>query len=139
MDGLEEAGSDAPIKVLVIEDDALIRLILMDSLIEDGMQVDVLANAEDALILLGAGQVPDVLVTDIDLGAGLHGVDLADIARARHPDVEVVFISGKSIDPEGRALGAHERLLMKPFSASHLALVIREAAGTALGGSTSNK
>jgi YesN/AraC family two-component response regulator len=38
--------------------------------------------------------MPDVLVADVALGPGLSGRDLAQIARERHPDVEVVLISG---------------------------------------------
>jgi CheY-like chemotaxis protein len=127
---MDEAAGYRPatIKVLVIEDDELTRIALLDALTEEGMEVDALANAEDALVLIGAGQVPDVLVTDIDLGQGLHGVDLADMARVRHPDVEVIFISGKPADPDARALRAHERFLLKPFSPSQLAAAIRAAA-----------
>src|SRR3712207_6632246 len=83
------------IRVLLIDDDALVREMLADTLTEEGIEVDGLATAEDALVLLRAGQVPDVLVADIDLGPGLSGLDLAAIARERHPAVEVVLISGK--------------------------------------------
>jgi DNA-binding NtrC family response regulator len=72
-------------RVLLIDDDALVRQTLADSLAEESIEVDGLADAEDALVLLSAGQVPDVLVTDIDLGAGLSGLDLASIAHERHP------------------------------------------------------
>ena len=58
---------------MLIDDDALIRETLGEMLAEEGIEVDGLANAEDALILLGSGQAPDVLVADIDLGAGLSG------------------------------------------------------------------
>lgn len=78
---------------------ALVRGMPMDTLAEESIEVDGLANAEDALVLLGASQVPDVLVTDIDLGAGLSGLDLEGIAQERHPAVEVVLISGTSPDP----------------------------------------
>jgi len=71
--------------VMLIDDDALVREVLSDTLSEEGIEVHGLASAEDAVILLGAGQVPDVLVTDIDLGAGLSGLDLAGIVRERHP------------------------------------------------------
>jgi CheY-like chemotaxis protein len=70
---------------MLIDDDALIRETLGEMLAEEGIEVDGLANAEDALILLGSGQAPDVLVADIDLGAGLSGLDpsaLADAIRA---------------------------------------------------------
>ncbi len=81
-------------RVMLIEDDPLMRRLIADALGGEGMEVDGLASAEDALILLGAGQVPDVLVADVNLGRGLSGRDLAQIARERHPGVEVVLISG---------------------------------------------
>ena len=109
--------------MLLIDDDALVRRLLMDPLAEEGIEVDGLASAEDALVLLGAGQVPDVLVADIDLAA---------IARERHPAAEVVLISGTVPDPGPRhALGRRERFLRKPFAPAALAEAIRGAASAA--------
>ena len=113
--------------VLLVEDDALLRLALTDTLDAEGIQVSGLANAEDALILLGAGQIPDVLVTDIGLGHGLNGFDLADMARSRHPAVEVILISGAVPDGRARPLRQHERFLQKPFDTATLSAAIRAA------------
>jgi DNA-binding NtrC family response regulator len=118
-------------RVLLIDDDPMVRQTLADTLADEGIEVDGLANAEDALVLLGAGQVPDVLVADIDLGAGLSGLDLAGIARERHPAVEVVLISGASPGPGQPAPGRHERFLRKPFAPAALAEAIRAAAAAA--------
>ena len=115
-------------RVLLIEDDELVRLALSEAMDREGMEVDGLSNAEDALILLGAGQVPDVLVADINLGAGLSGFDLADIARERHPHVEVILISGAMPDPARRSMRRHERFLHKPFAPDDLVSALREAA-----------
>lgn len=120
-------------RVLLIDDDALVRGTLAETLAAEGIEVDGLANAEDALVLLGAGQVPDVLVADIDLGPGLSGLDLVSIARERHPTVEVVLISGTVPAPEHYALGRHERFLSKPFEPAALAEAIRAAAAAADG------
>jgi DNA-binding NtrC family response regulator len=113
-------------RVLLIDDDALVRLTLLDTLAAEGIEVDGLANAEDALVLLGAGQVPEVLVADIDLGAGLSGLDLAGLALERHPTVEVVLISGTS--PAPGVLGRRGRFLCKPFAPAALAEAVRGAA-----------
>src|SRR5215203_2977113 len=119
-------------RMLLFDDDALVREMLGDTLAEEGMEVDGLANTEDALVLLGAGQVPDVLVADIDLGPGLSGLDLAAITRARHPGAEVVLISGSAPDPgQQPALGRRERFLRKPFAPAALAEAIRGAAAMA--------
>ena len=119
-------------RVLVIDDDALLREMLADTLAAEGMEVDGLANAEDALVLLGANQIPDVLVADVDLGAGLTGLDLARVARERHPGVEVVLISGKPLEGgPGDFSGRRERFLPKPFSPAALAAAVRDAAAAA--------
>ncbi len=118
-------------RVLLIEDDALIRNVVAEMLIAEGFDVDGLAYAEDALVLLGSGDTVDVLVTDINLGAGLSGLDLASIARARFPDVEIVFISGNAVDRDGRTPGPHEHLLLKPFRPAELIRVINEAVDAA--------
>lgn len=119
-------------RVLLIDDDALVRQTLADTLAAEGIEVDGLANAEDALVLLGAGQVPDVLVADIDLGPGLTGLDLAAIARERHPAAEVVLISGTVPDPG--VLGRRERFLRKPFAPAALAEAVLAAAKDAADG-----
>ena len=119
-------------RLLLIDDEALVRQSLVDTLAEEGIEVDGLACAEDALVLLGAGQVPDVLVADIDLGPGLSGLELAAIARERHPAAEIVLISGTAPDPGPRhALGRRERFLRKPFAPAALAEAIRGAASAA--------
>jgi CheY-like chemotaxis protein len=118
-------------RVLLIDDDALVRQMLAETLAEEGIEVDGLASAEDALVLLAAGPVPDVLVADIHLGAGLSGLDLASAARERHPEVEVVLISGTQSDPGQRPLGRRERFLPKPFEPMALAEAIRGAASAA--------
>ena len=115
-------------RVLLIEDDEIVRSALSETLDGNGFEVDGLANAEDALILLGAGQVPDVLVTDIKLGGGLSGFDLAEVARARHPEVGVILISGASMNEVQHTLRRREHFLQKPFEPEALAAAIRAAA-----------
>ena len=114
-------------RVLLIEDDELIREIVAEGLTEDGLEVTGIAFAEDALVLLGSGEEIDVLVTDIDLGGGLTGMDVAAVARARHPDVALIFISGQAVDREGRSPNPNEHLLLKPFRPSELIGLIRKA------------
>lgn len=120
--------------VMLIEDDPLVRDLVMDILLAEGMSVEGLASAEDALVLLGAGQVPDVLVVDVNLGSGLSGADLAAIARERHPEVQVVIISGSPAAALAAAapLARRERFVAKPFAPEVLAQAIRDAAAEAV-------
>ena len=113
--------------LLIDDDDALVRETLADTMAAEAIEVDGLANAEDALVLLGAGQAPDVLVADIDLGPGQNGLALAAIARERRPAAEVVPISGTVPDPG--LLGRRERFLRKPFAPAALARTILVGVG----------
>jgi CheY-like chemotaxis protein len=127
----DDAKERPYMRVLLIEDDALVRMTLSETLAEESIELDGLASAEDALVLLGAGQVPDVLVVDINLGPGLNGVDLAAIARERHPTIEVILISGIAADYCKPPLSRRERFLQKPFAPAVLAQAIRSAATAA--------
>ena len=67
-------------------------------------------------------------MTDVDLGAGLTGLDLARIAFERHPNVEIILISSKPLEQDQGVSGGRERFLRKPFSPATLAAAIRDAA-----------
>ena len=114
-------------RVLVVEDDPVIREMIAEILIEEGVEADGVGYAEEALVLLGSGEQIDLLVTDIDLGDGLTGMDLASIARSRHAGVELLFISGHLEDRSGQSPGPHEHFLQKPFRSEDLIAILREA------------
>jgi FixJ family two-component response regulator len=61
-------------------------------------------------------------------GFGISGVDLAAIARERHPAIEVILISGIAPDHRQNPLSRRERFLQKPFAPAVLAEAIRSAA-----------
>ncbi len=113
-------------RVLLIEDDDVMRVTVADILLDEGVEVDAVSNAEDALVLLGSGQVCDVLVTDIDLGAGLDGLALADSVRSRYPEIAVVFVSGLPTAPA--AISPRDRFLAKPFRPRQLVAAIEQLA-----------
>ena len=117
-------------RVLLIEDDEHIRELIAEGLADAGLDVAGLAFAEDALVLLGSGEPFDVLVTDIDLGDGLTGMDVADVARARHAAIELIFITGLPVDRDGRSPQPHEHVLMKPFRPSELVALIKQVTGS---------
>ena len=71
--------------------------------------------AAEALKLIANGEPWSALVTDIDLGLGMDGFDVARHARMSYPHLPVVFISGGETAPE-RARGvAESEFIAKPF------------------------
>jgi DNA-binding response OmpR family regulator len=115
----------AMVEVLVVDDEPLLRMALGDALDEAGLEVAQAASAEVALAAAEA-EPPAVLVTDVNLGPGeMDGIALADEAKRRWPGVGVVFITGRPSNLDGRALGARDRFLPKPFPPDRLVRAVR--------------
>ncbi len=83
------------ISVLLVEDEALISMMVSDALSEVGFAVYAAATAEEALRYIGSGGAVDVLFTDINLPGGMSGAELAQAARALKPDLRVIYVSGR--------------------------------------------
>ncbi len=123
------AVHDAPVvtpaasrTILVVEDEADVRQIVRRQLESLGHRVLVAEAATEALLLLQGPGAPDLLLTDVVLGTGMNGIDLASAARDARPDLPVIFMSGYTAVPEAqkriRETGA--LLLSKPFSTPQL-------------------
>ena len=123
-------GGEMPISasVLLVEDDALVRQCLREVLDETGVRVSDAASAAEALEWMAAEGVPDVLVTDLQLGSGPSGLALIAAARQRWPGVRAVLISGTAI--EDPALDPGDRFLRKPFDVDALARAMSELIGS---------
>jgi len=101
-------------RVLVVEDEALVSEMICDALTEDGFEVHVSANADDALRYLSRHSV-DVLFTDIDLPGSMDGGRLARCARELNPDLPVVYASGKAPGLRHVAKVPGSIFLQKPY------------------------
>ena len=110
-------------RVLLVEDDFLIRMSTADMLADLGHQVEEAANAEEALTLLETGSF-DILMTDYGL-PGISGGEFARKARSLAPEIGVVFATGRDrIPDDGAVEGA--MLLKKPFVTEEIARAFSE-------------
>lgn len=114
----------AHVDILLVEDDPLILETLGEALDEAGLDTCRMATAEQALVALESDGLPRVVVTDINLGAGMDGLSLGRMLRHLHPLLPLVYISGRH-DVVDR-LDRLERFLPKPFPASLLVRVLQE-------------
>ena len=109
-------------KVIVAEDDAGLRKLMARILAEEGLQVKVAGNGEEALRLLqqNSGK-PDLLITDVVM-PGMSGGELAQAIRRRYPDIRVIYVSGYTDDVMLRfGIRTNEiDFLAKPFSREEL-------------------
>jgi DNA-binding NtrC family response regulator len=81
--------------VLIVEDEVMISDLVAEVLVENGFDVHTEMNGEAALNYLDSGPEVDVLFTDINLQGRMDGSTLAKAARARRPDLPVVYCSGR--------------------------------------------
>ncbi|WP_207480213.1 response regulator [Arenibaculum pallidiluteum] len=120
----EEAGQEETgLSILLVEDDALIRLSTSAMLVELGHAVRWAADGAEALSILEEKPF-DLLLTDMAL-PGISGVDLARQAVARFPWMRVVIATGHDIHQAEMPNGA--RLLRKPYDVAALRRVMRTA------------
>jgi CheY-like chemotaxis protein len=122
------ADADVPpgLKVLLVEDDAEVRAVMQRFLESLECVVTVASSGEQALPLLTPQAGFDLLLSDIALGPGLRGTELAAQARARLPTVAVLLMSGFSEDliAADRDAPPDWELLQKPFGCEELARAI---------------
>ncbi len=112
--------------VLLVEDDAVLRECLAETLGDAGWRVAEAANGAEALDRLTADGMPDALVTDLRLGPGMDGLALIAEARRRWPRLRAVLTSGA----DAARLDMHpaDRFLGKPFGMGALIQVVTELA-----------
>jgi DNA-binding NtrC family response regulator len=115
-------------RVLVVEDEAGIRLALSGLLKREGYEVIQCERGADALAQLGAGAF-DFVLTDLALGEGPSGLDVLRFAKERQPETPIVMITAhgsEKIAVEAMKLGA-EDYVPKPFDNDEIRLVVRRA------------
>jgi len=126
---------EAPVEVrslrlLLVDDDELIRASLPPMIEALGHQVQVVSSGLDALRRLSAGLAADLVVLDLNM-PGLDGLETLGRLRIGHPELPVVVASG-FLDAEARARLAgfpRLRMLVKPFTAQDLQAALRDLAG----------
>jgi PAS domain S-box-containing protein len=115
-------------RILVVEDDKLVRDYVLAQLHSLGYVTLDAANATEALALVHTGHAFDLLFTDVIM-PGMNGRQLADEISKVRPGLKVLFTSGyteNAIIHHGR-LDEGVLLLAKPYRKSDMAVMIRKA------------
>jgi CheY-like chemotaxis protein len=113
--------------VLVVEDEPVVRDLIVEILQELGYQPLQATDGPSGLKVLQSKRRIDLLVTDVGLPGGINGRQLADQARERRPDLKVLFITGYA---ENAALAAGflepgMEMVTKPFAAEAFGAKVR--------------
>ena len=108
--------------VLVVEDEATVRMVIMEALSDSGYTVLEAIDGPTGLRILDSGARIDLLVTDVGLPGGMNGRQLAEAARRRRLGLKVLFVTGYE---ENAVVGNDNmergmQLMTKPFAVAAL-------------------
>jgi CheY-like chemotaxis protein len=103
--------------VLVVEDNALIRAGVLDSVAAAGFETLEAANADEAIRILEARPDIHLVFTDVGMPGTMDGIRLAHYIRDRWPAVKLIVTSGKITVDESH-LPAGARFFSKPYDDS---------------------
>ena len=104
--------------ILVVEDDNLIRLILVEELEDAGYHVKEAETGDQAVgVLANIDRPLTMLITDIHMPGRLSGIDLAAHVQQHHPGVPIIYTTGRP-DALARLHHLEERqaLVRKPYT-----------------------
>jgi CheY-like chemotaxis protein len=123
-------GGDGEL-VLVIDDEPMVRMILVTALEESGYRVLECSDGAAGLKILASDVEINLLITDVGLPGGLNGRQVADAARVSRPDLKVLFITGyaeNAVVGNGH-LEAGMEVLTKPFTMTSLSAKVASMLG----------
>lgn len=111
----EGANAMHNLRALLVEDDCVINADIYGVIETLGIFVTSVFSASAAIAVIDGGGYLKVLLTDIDLGVGPNGFDVAHHARRCYPNIPVVFISGTMGSRHAAAGIAGSVFVAKPF------------------------
>ncbi len=120
---MEIAGATTCSRILVVEDEPLLRLFNADMLTDAGFEVVEACDADEALRMLESVSDIRVVFTDVEMPGALDGFALADRIETRWPETGGVVTSGRRYPHQGFAAPAR-RFVPKPFRPAQVVEVI---------------
>lgn len=114
--------------VLVIDDEASVRSLIVDVLSDGGYHVIEAADGPSGLKVLQSDLRIDLLITDVGLPGGMNGRQVADAARVHRPRLRILFITGYAENAAvgNGLLGQDMQVITKPFGIEAIAGKVRD-------------
>ena len=125
----ELAPQGAGETILVVEDEPVVRSLVVEVLNDLGYQTREAGDAAEALRISESGQRIDLLVSDVGL-PGMNGRQMAEIIRQQRPGLKVLFATGYAESAAASDfLGPDMAVITKPFAIDAFAIKVREMLG----------
>jgi CheY-like chemotaxis protein len=120
----------APLVVLVVEDEQLLRDLVEPALADAGYSVLLAHNGSEALKYLEERESEEAplraLVTDVQLGPGPSGWEIAKRARELHPEIPVVYVTGTAAAEWSSKGVPNSLIIQKPFAAAQVVTAVSQ-------------
>lgn len=117
-------SANSPRVVLVVDDEALLRLDATEALHGAGCATFEACHTEEALEVLSRHPEISVLFTDINMPGDRDGMALADEVHRRRPDVRLIITSGRE-RPAQADIPDDGQFIPKPYDADAVAKIVR--------------
>ncbi len=120
----------AAARVLLVEDEGLIRMMTAEFLVDEGFEVVEAWDGDEAARLLDGPDRFDILFTDVRMPGTLDGIDVAVHARRRDPRISVLVVSGYTGQFTSRlgVLAPPAVFISKPYDVIEIVDVLRRLA-----------
>ena len=119
----ELVSNTEPKRILVVEDEVLIRCLISDELRDAGFVVVEAQNADEASSYLASGATVDLIFSDVHMPGAMDGLDLARRIRNERPLLPIILTSGRMNRPDiGGTI-----LLPKPYELHRVVALVRSA------------
>lgn len=112
-------------KILVVEDEPLIRIDLVSSLEDMGFSVLAAANADEAVAILESDPAIMTVITDVDMPGTMDGLALTFVVRDRWPPCHLIVVSGHR-RPNTSDMAEGSRFIRKPLTTDDLHRTLAE-------------
>jgi two-component system, response regulator PdtaR len=112
-----------PKEVLVVEDEALVRMVAADALSENGIMAWEAGDADEALRVLNQHPQIGLVFTDVNMPGSMNGLGLAHEVSVVRPDVGLIVTSG-AVKIADEDLPDHGTFLPKPYPTERLVRIV---------------
>lgn len=105
--------------VLVVEDEAIIRMSAVSLVEDEGFRVFEAASADEAMVILEAHPGIRLIFTDIQMAGSMDGLQLIAYARRRWPPLQFIVVSGEK-SPTALEMPEGSRFFSKPYDVAQI-------------------
>ena len=125
---MSSSPTGSPAKVLVVEDEMVLRMRAVDIVEDAGFCPVEAVNADEAISILESRSDISLLFTDIQMPGSMDGLKLAHAVHDRWPSIKIILVSGQ-VQPSDAERPADSRFFGKPLGVEQMTAELQAMVG----------